>query len=85
MFNNEDNVGESLSLTTAMYSNGDPVKYNNGKLEGVYFNQELTLHSYCNSASFNLVGAAITPSLLRELANQLESEILKAANEKVVV
>jgi hypothetical protein len=74
-FNNEDNGGESLILTTEMFSNGDP--------EGIYYNQELSLQSYCNSASFNLVGAVLTAKTLRMLADQLENaekeaqEILK--------
>lgn len=64
-FNEKNNGGEALSLKTKVYDNGD--KENN-----IYFEQTITLQSYCNSASFNLVGAQITPSLLRELANQLE-------------
>ena len=62
-FNEEDNGGEQLILTTIVYDD---------KVGGIFFNQELTLGSYCNSASFNLTGAQITPKLLRELANQLE-------------
>jgi len=69
-FNENDNGGESLTLTTKLLHNGDP--------EGVYYNQEITLQSYCNSASINLFGAAITPEKLRELANQLEVATNKA-------
>lgn len=70
VFNNNDNGGESLSLETKVYSNGDP--------GGFYLNQTLNLQSYSNSASFNLFGAVITPSALRQLANQLEMELIKA-------
>lgn len=70
VFNDDDNGGESLSLTTHFMANGDEVT----DKEGVYLNQELTLKSYSNSASFNLCGVNITPTKLRELANQLEIE-----------
>ena len=69
-FNKETNGGEALTLVTKMFANGDP--------NGVYWNQELTLHSYCNSASINLYGPALTPKLLRELANQLEFADIEA-------
>lgn len=69
-FNPKDNSGESLSLVTNFIANGDKITKN----EGVYINQELTLQSYCNACSFNLIGAAITPEVLRQLANELESE-----------
>lgn len=68
VFNNSDNGGEQLVLTTDFFS---------GDRGGVYSNQELTLMSYCNSASFNLSGCQFTPELLRELANQLDSEFAK--------
>jgi hypothetical protein len=70
VFNTFDSSGESLVLKTKFISNGDNITEN----EGVYVNQELTLSSYCNSASFNLFGATITPEKLRNLANQLETE-----------
>lgn len=62
-FNPNDNGGEALTLTTKFYDNGG------GE---VYVNQELSLMSYCNSASFNLCGTQITSGSLRELANQLD-------------
>ena len=65
VFNKEDNSGESLSLTTKFFSNGDP--------GGIYTIQELVLQSYCNRATFGLHGATITPEELRKLANELES------------
>jgi hypothetical protein len=73
-FNPHDNGGESLILTTKFIANGDP--------GGLFLNQEMTLQSYCNSATIALYGATITPHILRELANQLESAFL-AAKEKV--
>jgi len=68
VFNDGDNGGEALTLTTEFHDNGDGVP------EGVYMTQELCLGSYCNSASFHLSGAVLTPELLRELANQLDKE-----------
>jgi hypothetical protein len=63
--NEGDNGGESLIITTKSINNGS----------NTYLNQEITLTSYCNSASFNLSSAVLTPAKLRELANQLESVI----------
>jgi hypothetical protein len=69
-FNRGDNSGESLTLTTKFIPNGDP---------GVVFtNQVLELQSYGNSACINLYGIAITPELLRQLANQLDAETIAA-------
>ena len=45
--------------------------------DGVFVNQELTLQSYCNSATFELIGSPFTPELLRQLANELESNRVK--------
>lgn len=69
-FNPKDNGGEQLYLTTTFIANGDE--------NGVFMNQELTLQSYCNSASFTLHGSTMTPDLLRELANQLDTELAKS-------
>ncbi len=66
-FNEHDNGGESLTLKTNTIWNGDR--------DGIYLNQELSLQSYCNSASFNLWGATITPESLRKLADELENLI----------
>lgn len=66
-FNPEDNGGESLTLTTEFFDNGD------GPPNGIYCTQELTLQSYCNSASFNLCGTRLDPDILRKLADQLEN------------
>lgn len=72
VFNPEDNGGESLTLTTQFFNNGDPGE--------VYMNQELSLQSYCNSASINLVGVQVTPDSLRELANLLDKALVEATN-----
>lgn len=66
------NGGESLTLTTDFYDNGD---------KDAYMNQEFSLQSYCNSASFQLVGTPLTPGLLRKLANELESAEIEARAE----
>ena len=65
VFNPSNNGGESLCLTTEFYSNGDPGE------AGIYTNQEFTLSSYFNSASFNFLGQ-MTPENLRRLADELE-------------
>ena len=76
VFNIKDNGGESLSLSTEHFWNGDGKKdcSDAGRTPdyGIYTNQELTLQSYCNSASFELVGVQITPEILRQLANELD-------------
>jgi len=68
--NPQDNGGEQLIIITEVYDNG------NNK-NNVYLNQEIQLCSYCNSASFNLITAALTPEKLRQLANELDSMISK--------
>jgi hypothetical protein len=72
VFNSNDNGGEQLSIRTKMFSNGDD------KAPNVYWNQEIELQSYCNSASFNLHGLSITPEKLRKLADELEIAERKA-------
>jgi hypothetical protein len=62
VFNPEDNSGESLSLTTKYFDNGDGV---------VSAKHALTLQSYCNSATFELT-MAITPEVCRLLARALD-------------
>lgn len=66
LFNPKDNGGESLTLKTEVFDNGD-------KFDNLYFNQTLCLQSYCNSAQFNLGTAKLSPNNLRELANQLDA------------
>lgn len=64
-FNEEDNGGESLTLTTrANFDKGEDL---------VFYTQELTLMSYGNSASFNLGDFHFNPFMLRKLADELES------------
>lgn len=74
-FNPGDNGGEALYLVTEMFSNGDKGPNN------VYWNQQLCLESYQNSAQIRLHGIAITPELLRELANQLDEAAIRAGAE----
>lgn len=80
VFNAEDNGGESLTLTTDYFDNGDAA---HGLPDGIFTNQKLTLMSYGNSASFELYGTALTPENLRELADILENGE-KLALSKVV-
>lgn len=68
-FNPEDNGGESLSLETEIFDNGD------GE---IVTNQSINLQSYCNSAAIELHGAQITPDTLRQCANELEKALNKA-------
>jgi len=80
VFNAEDNGGESLTLTTDYFDNGDAA---HGLPDGIFTNQKLTLMSYGNSASFELCGTVLTPENLRELADILENGE-KLALSKVV-
>lgn len=59
-----DNSGEHLSIKTEFRPSGDPTT--------VEINHFITLRSYFNSASFTLLGAQLTPEILRQLANELE-------------
>jgi len=68
-FNKSNFGGEQLVLETKYISTDD--------VGEVIVNQFLTLNSYCNSATFNLYGAILTPENLRNLANQLESQLIK--------
>ena len=64
----ESNGGSSLGLSTKFIGNGDDIT----GTDGIYLNQEFTLNSYGNAATFNLCGDPLTPELLRKLANELE-------------
>jgi hypothetical protein len=64
-FSPSETCGESLTLSTIFYDNGDGPKH-------PVINQELRLQSYGNSASFSLCGITLTPAILRKLANELE-------------
>jgi hypothetical protein len=68
----DGNSGESLALDTEFFWNGD-----DGLENSIFWNQRLTLHSYSNSASFDLTTNLLTPQVLRKIADELE----KAENE----
>lgn len=76
VFNENDNGGEHLILTTKYYDNGDGIP------NGIYTNQIITLQSYGNSSSFNLCGVAITSDLLRILADSLDAAKEVASKNK---
>lgn len=73
VINPDDNGGESLTLTTNFHLDR--------KYCEVTYDQELTLQSYCNSATFTLSGALLTPAVLRKLADELEAEFRKMKNK----
>jgi hypothetical protein len=75
-FNPKDNGGESVVLTTTYFDNGD--REQDGST--IFGHQELTLHAYGRSASFNL-GVLFTPENLRNLANELESSKIQATKK----
>lgn len=78
-FNPGDNGGEQLTLVSHIIDNGDVAA---GIPEaGVFLNQELSLQSYGNCASFLLFGAPLTPDNLRKLANELEAAMIQAQAE----
>lgn len=75
-FNPHDNGGEQLTLVSHIIDNGDVAA---GLPEaGVFLNQELSLQSYGNSASFLLFVSALEPDSLRKLADELEIAMIKA-------
>jgi len=78
IFNPGDNGGEQVRLVTQFFHNGDTLQNgdkSHGRKDpkGLFLNQELTLSSYCNSASFTLVGAALNPDQLEHLAKALRA------------
>lgn len=68
-FNNDS---EHLLLESRFMDNGD------GPEKGFYISQRLILQGSYNSAEFHLWDITITPEKLRQLANELETEIYKA-------
>ena len=70
VINGNDNGGEQLSVTTRLIDNGD-------LRDNIYLNQEISLQSYNNAATFFLYGAIITPDALRQLADELDREIAR--------
>ncbi len=77
--------GESLSLVVQFIDNGEQIQYQNDlvKNPGIFMNQRIVLHSYCNDASINLYGDSLTPDMLRKIANQLELANTQALVKKV--
>jgi len=69
--NPSENGGEQAELTVELYDNGD------GMPDGLYTLGTVVLNSYGNTASVTL-GVEITPSMLRDFANDLEVAIAKA-------
>jgi hypothetical protein len=69
VFNEEDNGGESLMLTTKLHESED--------CRTLLISQELVLQSYFNNASFNFSCAVFTPENLRKLANEIDSLIAR--------
>jgi len=76
-FSPNENGGEALALTTEFHHNGDDPTRDSS----YYTDQELTLQSYGNSATFNLCGIQITPALLRQCADEMEAAQAKYKGE----
>lgn len=66
--NPQSNGGECVSIDTHIFKNEDG---------GLFLNTEISLQSYCNHAKFLLVGAALSPAILRDLANKLDEKMSK--------
>ena len=64
-----ENGGESLTLTTTYFDNGD------GE---IFVNQDLKLQSYCNCATIHLSGIEITAEKANALCNVLTVGMGKA-------
>lgn len=69
ILNPEDNGGETVAITIEIFDNGDH------DAAGIYALSRIDLQSYGNGASMSLPN--ITPEFLRELANELDAEIIK--------
>lgn len=68
-------LGENLRVETLFFDNGDSENF-------VYMNQKLVVQGHVDDASLNLCGSTFGPEKLRELANELESALIKANNSK---
>ena len=68
LFNPDKNGGEALLLTTELTTTGLLI-------------QELSLYSYGNSATFT-TSDMFTPSILRELADELEAWLIKTKKDR---
>ena len=64
--NPHDNGGEQIIITTEFHDNGD-------RKDNIYMQQEITMQSYCNSASISLFGAILSPERLRKMADEIEA------------
>lgn len=73
--NSDFNDGEALYIETNYVDNENPN-------DDVILNQKIVLNSYTNEASFSLCGAVLTPNKLRELANIIERDMIKAEDIK---
>ena len=73
------NGGENLIIETLFIDNGDNDE------DSILMNQVITLNSYCNSCQLNLFGNILTPEVLRDLANKIESALnhAKSINNKL--
>ena len=67
--NPKENGGEQVFITVKYYDNGDGEN-------GIYTTGEITLNSYCNSATITCSGG-ISSSMLRELANELDKKLIE--------
>lgn len=74
VFDKSPMSGESLNLETKIFHDD---RY--GK-DGLYYQQELKLKSWRNSAVFNLYEGQLNPSSLRKLADELEKIIEELRN-----
>lgn len=61
---------ESLWLKTEFFDNGD---YDKGLKRGIFTNQKLVFLANYNDFSFNLVGITLDASILRKLADYMDS------------
>ncbi len=68
-------LGENLRVETLFLDNGDNENF-------VYLNQKLVVQGHVDDASLNLYGSIFGPEKLRQLANELESALIKAKNSK---
>lgn len=68
-------LGQNLRVETRFFDNGDNENF-------VYMNQKLIVQGSVDQASLNLSGSTFGPDKLRELANELESALIKMNSKK---
>lgn len=68
-FNPQSRGDDSLTLTTHLFTNGDPGS------ENMFFNQELELQTQLNTVKIFLTEGFMTPEKLRSLASELDQMI----------